>query len=69
MNDQTLLSPRQFGEALGITMACTRRWILLRKISHIKLGRLVKIPCSEVNRLVEQGFVPARPERGGRHGE
>jgi excisionase family DNA binding protein len=63
----TLLSVQAFAEALGITVACARRWILIRKISHIKLGRLVRIPGSEVERLVREGLRPAldHGRRGG----
>jgi excisionase family DNA binding protein len=50
------LSVQQFAEVLGITVSCVRRWLLIRKISHIKLGRLVRIPEAEVERLVNEGL-------------
>ena len=59
----TLLSVPQFASALGVTAACVRRWVLLRKIAIVKLGRLTRIPASEVERLITAGFRPARPER------
>lgn len=65
MNESRFFSVRQFAENFGVTVACVRRWILIRKISHVKLGRLVRIPTSEAARLIELGFVPAG--RGGRN--
>lgn len=65
MNKQSsvLLSVQEFADALNITVACTRRWILERRVATVKLGRLIRIPASEVNRLVESGLRPARPAR------
>jgi excisionase family DNA binding protein len=58
-----LLSVTQFADALGVTPACIRRWILERKITTVKLGRLIRVPASEVERLVNSGLRPARPAR------
>jgi excisionase family DNA binding protein len=58
-----LLSVPEFASALHITVACARRWILERKITTVKLGRLIRIPMGEVNRLIEAGTRPARPPR------
>ena len=58
-----LLSVPEFAEDLGVTVACGRRWLLERKIASVKLGRLIRIPSTEVDRLVEEGFRPARPRR------
>jgi excisionase family DNA binding protein len=59
----TLLSVKEFACTLNITVACVRRWILERKIETIKLGRLIRIPTSEVERLVNSGLRPAREPR------
>jgi excisionase family DNA binding protein len=58
-----LLSVAEFASALNVTVACARRWILERKITTVKLGRLIRIPASEVERLVTSGLRPARPGR------
>ena len=65
MNKQpsVLLSVQEFSDALNITVACARRWILERRVATVKLGRLIRIPASEVERLVESGLRPARPAR------
>jgi excisionase family DNA binding protein len=56
-----LLSVPQFADELKLKPSCIRRWILLRKITVVKIGRLVRIPASEVQRLVDSGIRPARP--------
>ena len=63
MNSQplVLLSVQEFADALNITVACARRWILERRVATVKLGRLIRIPASEVERLVQHGLRPARP--------
>ncbi len=57
------LSVPQFAAPLGVTKACIRRWILERKITTVKFGRLVRIPSTEMERLVNSGLRPARPEK------
>lgn len=61
--DTPLLSVPQFANALGAKPSCIRRWILLRKITSVKVGRLIRIPSSEIVRLVNQGIRPARESR------
>jgi excisionase family DNA binding protein len=61
-----LLNVREFAEALGVTVSCARRWLLEGKIAKVKLGRLVRIPASECERLVNAGLRPARHSEGGR---
>jgi hypothetical protein len=42
-----------------------RAWIRTRRIGHVRLGRAIRIPYSEVERLLTEGRVPAaqRDER------
>jgi len=58
-----LLSVREFAGTLNITVACARRWILERRVTTVKLGRLVRVPASEVDRLISFGTRPARAAR------
>ena len=60
---EILLSVPQVAERLGVTVACIRRWIFERKIATVKLGRLIRVPASELDRLVDAGLRPARPAR------
>jgi excisionase family DNA binding protein len=61
-----LMNVTEFAAALGITKACVRRWIFERRITTVKIGRLVKLPASEVPRLIEAGIRPARFVKLGR---
>jgi len=40
-----------------------RRWIFLRKIEYVKVGASVRIPESEITRIIEEGRVRRLPER------
>jgi excisionase family DNA binding protein len=62
-NQSNLLSVTEFADALKVTKACVRRWLLERRITCTKIGRLVRIPASEVDRLIADGMRPAKPRR------
>jgi excisionase family DNA binding protein len=63
-----LLTVYETARTLGVSTACIRKWISQRRITTVRLGRLVRIPDTEVTRLVSKGTVPAaqnssRPNR------
>lgn len=58
-----LLTIPEFASALNVTVACVRRWIFEKRLDHVKLGRLVRIPPGEVDRLIADGFRPAENRR------
>ena len=45
---------------LNIKEPTLRRWILLRKVTYVKIGRSVRIPESEINRIIVEGTVKMR---------
>ena len=54
-----LLNVREFAELFGCTVSCARRWISERRVASIKVGRrLVRIPETEVERLIGEGPRP-----------
>jgi len=55
-----LLTIPEFATALRVKPSCVRRWLLEEKITSIHVGRLVRIPASEVDRLIQAGTRPAR---------
>ncbi len=61
--EKSLLRVNEFAALLDVTPACVRRWLLERKIASTRIGRLVRIPAGEIERLVESGLRPARPAR------
>jgi excisionase family DNA binding protein len=63
MNKTVLMNVNEFAGTVGVTTSCVRRWILERRIVSIKIGRLVKIPETETERLINLGLRPARPAK------
>jgi len=62
-NQNPLLTVDEFAGQLRVTRACVRRWILERRVAVVKVGRLVRLPVSEIQRIIDEG---ARP-RAQRH--
>jgi excisionase family DNA binding protein len=64
MQKQTeLLTIQDFASVLQVTTACVRRWISERKITTVKIGRLVRIPTEEIEKLVRKGTRPAQSSK------
>jgi excisionase family DNA binding protein len=61
-----LLTVQEFADALGVTTSCVRRWLLEGKVAKVKLGKLVRVPAEECERLISEGLRPARHTEGGR---
>jgi excisionase family DNA binding protein len=55
-----MLTVRQAAERLGLKVSTLRAWIGQRRIGIVRLGRAVRIPLEEVERLIAEGAVPAR---------
>ena len=60
-----LRTVEQAAAELCVSVHTIRAWIARRKIGCVRLGRAVRIPKSEITRLIEQGMVPALDERHG----
>jgi excisionase family DNA binding protein len=56
----SFLTVHDFAALFHIAEVTVRKWIAQRTITVVKLGRSIRIPLAEVERLVEQGMVPAR---------
>lgn len=59
---QQLMSASDFATTVGVTLSCVRRWIFEKRIATVKLGRLVRIPVTEVERILNAGLRPATKE-------
>ena len=57
--ESRLLAPQQFADRLSISRWTVYAWIAEGRIKSVKLGRLVRIPDSEVSRIVQEGFQEA----------
>ena len=55
-----LLTVPQFAEELSISPKTAYLWIYSRKVASTRIGRGVRIPRAEIDRLVESGMTPAQ---------
>lgn len=60
-----MLTVRETAQRLGLKDSTIRAWIAHRRIGIVRLGRAVRIPVEEVERLVAEGTIPARGKRNG----
>jgi excisionase family DNA binding protein len=61
---QQLLRIPEAAHALGLKIGTIRAWVLRRKIGYVLVGsRAIRIPTSEVNRVIAEGTIPAREDR------
>jgi excisionase family DNA binding protein len=58
-----LFTTEEFGALAGLRPVTVRMWAAARKISSVKLGRALRIPATELDRLIEAGLRPALKER------
>ena len=57
---ERLLSPHELAERLSISRWTVYKMIGDGRIQSIKISRLVRIPESEVSRIVKQGLGPVK---------
>jgi excisionase family DNA binding protein len=55
-----MLTVRETANRLGLRECTIRAWLSARKIDFVRLGRAIRIPESEVCRLIETNTVPRR---------
>lgn len=60
--DGRLMKVSEFAEFLNLKDATIRRWLLLGRVVAVKLGRSIRIPASEGQRLIREGFRPRRSD-------
>jgi len=60
MRSDKPLTVQEAAEALNLSQATIRAWVLRRKIGFVRLGRSIRIPDAEIRRLLDAGTVPAR---------
>jgi excisionase family DNA binding protein len=54
----------EVADILSVKESTVRAWLLARRIGRVRVGRrAVRIPLSEVERLIAEGTVPARVPR------
>jgi excisionase family DNA binding protein len=62
--EERLLRVEEFARRLEIKDSTARAWLLARRVSKVRVGRRsIRVPESEVTRIIREGFVPAREAR------
>lgn len=56
-----LLTLPEAAGILKLKVSTLRAWILRRKVPYIKLGRSIRLRRSDIDALIEDALVPARP--------
>jgi excisionase family DNA binding protein len=51
----------EFADRLGVSVHTARHWAHSRKIASTKIGKLLFIPVSELDRLIQENMTPALP--------
>lgn len=59
-----MLSIAEAARQLGLKEGTVRLWISRHKIAHVKLGRAVRVPQEEVERLIKENTIPSRGTHG-----
>lgn len=60
---QRLFTVHAFAEAASLGVPTVRRWIAQRRVASVRLGsRAIRVPEAELERIVNQGLVPARED-------
>ena len=63
-NGTSPLTVVQTAIALGLSQHTVRAWIAQRRLGHVRLGRSIRVPPSEVSRLLDDNFRPAKATLG-----
>lgn len=58
-----LLSITEAARLLGLRPPTIRRYVAVRKISSVRIGRRVLIPTEAIDRLISHGMIPAEPDQ------
>jgi len=62
-----LLTVSEVAARLAVKESTIRAWLLCRRLSRVRVGRrAVRVPVTEVDRIIAEGTVPAQRPRDGR---
>lgn len=61
---ETLLTVPEIAQRLAVKQSTIRAWLLTRRLCKVRVGRrAVRVPASEIDRIISEGMVPARRDR------
>ena len=61
--DDTPKTIPETARELNLSPTTIRAWVGQRRIGFVRLGRSIRIPASEIRRMLEHGYVPPAPEQ------
>ena len=53
-----LVTVNRTAEELTLKPSTIRVWIKQRRLGHVRLGRAIRIPATEIQRVIDEGYVP-----------
>lgn len=56
--ERHLLSPDEFARAIGVSHWTVRNHIAAGKVQSVRVGSLIKIPVSEIERVIKGSLAP-----------
>jgi excisionase family DNA binding protein len=57
------LTVKEAAVELGVKEPTVRKWIAERRLTHVRLGRAVRIPSQTVRNFIEKNTIPAIERR------
>ena len=60
MNHEHPRTVREAAHELSLSIHTVRAWVAQRRIAHVRLGRAIRIPASEIRRVLQAGLRPAQ---------
>lgn len=61
---ESLLTVPEVAARLAVKESTIRAWLLTRRLCKVRVGRrAVRVPASEIDRIIAEGLVPMRKER------
>jgi excisionase family DNA binding protein len=60
-----LLTVKEAAEDLGLSVHTIRSWVAQRTLASVRLGRAVRVPETEIQRLIDEGTTPQKRAASG----
>ena len=60
---ERLYSLAEAANLLGFKIKTIQRWVDFRKVGYVRIGGVIRIPASELTRIVAEGTVPRLERR------
>ena len=58
--EENMLTVAEAAERLGLKEVTIRKKLAAREITKVRLGRAIRIPASEISRIIRENTIPRR---------